>query len=563
MGSVLSNMKKIDQLRQRLQTINQPLFDETYQGDTVEITKIRQALEQQYGHITTVTANERHSFQQAIINYRQSTENAAYLETKYCCFGLSMSFNSYCLLEDTPNIIRLIKNVLLYQSDARRFMMCYQGLLASYFDYKGLFSPHEDGKRNWLALRGFLAKHLHDIKNSQPPIEWTKVLDNHKNLLANNPCHRYGEKLLQGDESEFNALKEQLGISDNSWVIQEIISAQVYAATAKNDEDFIAHLPHLLTLLNKHPSVCNTSLAQLLDRYANCQNNAENVLLRNFALQHWGNPWLARKRLAWQTWAKDPVIKMVEKWLKLRALEDFFALLADDGTAKKERLDFWVRYVDDIDEVYFALGKQTCTNNKPDYREIRRYMDGRWMRLDGAGGGTNAFLMRIGDYLFIEFSLQGNACHVFSYHHRPFELGGDTITVMGTQEQLKNTQHYGHIAKLPHPEGWQEKFDNFISENTQKLPTSEPTIRANRPIQQTERTRQQPIQQPLLDEPIAFSITNVTDFCQANGRYTVIDNRNRGGNLWIDAPEHPSSMVLKQLTQWGFTYKTNKGWWKN
>lgn len=560
-----SNMKKIDQLRQRLQTINQPLFDETYQGDTAEITKIRQALEQQYGHIATVTANEKHSFQQAIINYRQSTENAAYLETKYCCFGLSMSFNSYCLLEDTPNMIRLIKNILLYQKDARRFMMCYQGLLASYFDYKELFSPNENGKRNWFALREFLATHLHDIKNLQPPIEWTKVLDNHKNLLADNPCHRYGEKLLQGDESEFNALKEQLGISDNSWAIQEIISAQVYAATAKNDADFIAHLPHLLTLLNKHPSVCNISLAQLLDRYTNCQNTTENVLLRNFALQHWGNPWLASKRQVWQTWVKEPVIKMVEKWLKLRALEDFFALLADDGTARKERLDFWVRYVDEIDEVYFALGKNTAFSPKADYKEIRRYMDGRWMRLDGGSSASNnAFLMRIGDYLFIEFSVHGNACHVFDYHNRPFELGGSAITVLGTKDQLKNTEHYGHREKLIHhpPIKWQREFESVIYKLTRKSPASVPATRTNRPIPQMAVTRQ-PIQQPLLGTPLAFSITNVTDFCQANGRYTVIDNRNRGGNLWIEAPEHPPSIVLKQLTQWGFTYKTNKGWWKN
>lgn len=557
MGNVPSNMKEIDQLRQRLQATNQPLFNMEHWSDTTRITKIRQTLERDAGS-TRISPNDLLTFQEAIIKYRHSAVTPNYLDVQYCCRGLATPFDGYCLLEDTKQFLRLIQIISSYDKKYREFRKCYQGLLSSYFGY----DQHIEGRSNWLTLRTFLVENLAFIKLQYPPIKWIQTLNEHKNLLFDNPCQRYSHKLLNSDDSEFNAIKTSLGISVKSWVIQEIVAAQISTAIACNDADFHTHLPHLLTLLEKHSTLRNISLAQLLDRYANSQNTAENVLLRNFALQHWGNPWLASKRQVWQTWVKDPVIKMVEKWLKLRALEDFFALLADDGTARKERLDFWVRYVDEIDEVYFALGKNTAFSPKADYKEIRRYMDGRWMHLEGAGGGTNAFLMRIGDYLFIEFSVHGNACHVFDYHNRPFELGGSAITVMGTQQQLKNTQHYGHREKLPHPEGWQSNFHYVIHKLTRKVPASVPTIRANRPTPHITVTRH-PIQQPLLDTPLAFSITNVSDFCQANGRYTVIDNRNRGGNLWIEAPEHPPSIVLKQLTQWGFTYKTNKGWWKN
>jgi hypothetical protein len=92
-------MKKIDQLRQRLQKINHSLFQTEHWLDIAPIKKIRNDLEKEIGGLIPLKPNDIITFEQAIINYRQSTTDAKYMEAKYCCFGLSMLFNNYRLLE--------------------------------------------------------------------------------------------------------------------------------------------------------------------------------------------------------------------------------------------------------------------------------------------------------------------------------------------------------------------------------------------------------------------------------------------------------------------------------
>src|SRR5574338_182854 len=106
-------------------------------------------------------------------------------------------------------------------------------------------------------------------------------------------------------------------------------------------------------------------------------------------------------------------------------------------------------------------------------------MDGRWMKLEGPNhNADNAFLMKIGSYLVIEFARQNNACHVFDANYMPFSLGQSSV--LGTQEGLKNKFHPGHRRALRHGEGWQGEFASFLRWNLGVTPPEKPIRRPKR-----------------------------------------------------------------------------------
>ncbi len=550
-------MNHIDQLRRLLQRTNQSLFDVEHWGDLASIQNAGRAVRKQFGELSSAGPGDERSIGVSVLAYHRSGDLPNYREAKYVCFGIANSYgrDEYCLIEDRKLFPRLLTHVDQYKQEPRKFRRCYQGLLSGYFEYPGLVSPSQDGKSNWTDLQGYLKGNLTFVQRQEPPVEWTKTLGEHANLFTDAPCLRYGDALLMGDTRDIDTLREKLALTDRSWILQEIIIAQIEAATKKSDADFKEHIRRLLALIDPLELLRSKGLARLLQRYHKCSEPLENIDLRDFSLKHWGSPMLQVKRQTWSAWVQEPVIKMVDTWLKLRSIEDFFALLAQDGQARRDRLEFWLRYVDAIDDLYFALGTNARQNNTPDYKRIREHMKGHWMSLGGAGvsADNNAFLMRIGNSLFVEFGKHGNASHVFQYDNLPFRLGSGFVD--GTGDGLKNTYHPGHQAKMTHHQGWESEFEWTIKRLTGARPIA-PKIKTPQPIAQNTHR----VEQPSTPHPSSF-IETLRKLASANG-YTVVDHTSKGGNLWVEAPYSVNNSFRQLLEKWGFKFKSGKGWWR-
>jgi hypothetical protein len=546
-------MNRIDKFRKLLHHTNESLFDADHWGDLTSIQNAGRAIQKQFGELGNAAPGDERSIGISVLAYYKNGDLSNYRETKYICFGVANHFglDQYCLIEDHKLFPKLLTHVDDYKREPRKFKRCYQGLLAGYFEYPGLVSSNNDGRSNWTTLQGFLKGNLTFVQKQEPPSEWTKTLGEHSNLFTETPCLRYGDALLSGNTRDIDALKEKLALTDRSWILQEIILAQVDAALKKNDAEFHTHIKRLLSLLEPFELLRNKGLAQLLQRYLQCSNPIENIELRDFSLKHWGSPMLQVKKQTWAAWVSEPVMKMVKTWLIFRSIEDFFALLAHDGQARRERLDFWLRYVDVITDVYFALGTNARKNNTADYKRIREHMKGQCMSLEGVHADNNAFLMRIGNSLFVEFGQHGNASHVFQFNNLPFKLGIGKIE--GTREGLKNTDHSGHQEKMTHHQGWQSEFEWTIQRLTGARPA---TLKPIQQIHHTTAAATQPAQYSS-----SFSLNALHAFASANG-YPVTDHTNHGGNLWVEAPFSVKDTCRQQLEKWGFKFKPSKGWWK-
>jgi hypothetical protein len=272
---------------------------------------------------------------------------------------------------------------------------------------------------------------------------------------------------------------------------------------------------------------------------------------------------------------------MVADWLKLVLIQQFFSLLAADGTNDTRRLKFWERYHDSIDDMYFALGNSAYYHNGPDFREIRKKMEGRLLNLQNAGSpDNNAFIMCIGNHVIVEFGLKGNACYIFRRDELPFALSG---YVNGDGTGLKGQPFVDrllhHDANM---ETWERKFQRTIARLMSVQPghASSSTIRpaseiaSVRPARDAARVQstiddgREPATSRYADSAILQSPAalladrgrNLDELCRTRG-LKMQDLRGQNGNLWVLTDES-DAYVSKMLGSFGLTYKSGKGWWR-
>ncbi len=561
-------MNPITDFRNRLFQINTEVLLTPFPDLSAEMARTKQRLRVEYGDISR-GAGDQQGIAAAVIAYLHSHELPTYRDTKYVCFGVSSPYGNPLVrvIEHESLFPKLLNAVERLQPEPRKFRRCYQGLLKAYLRYPGQHTESVYGHRNWRALREFLSQHCKALKQQKPIMEWSQALYEHRNLLADNPCKAYGKALLAGDMSVIDELKERLGVDDDTWVMNELILAQIHAATTLTDPEFILQVLPLVKLLEQHILLVTKGLSLLLIRYEACKVHTEHHTLREAALKEWKSPWLEANKPLWHGQIGEAATNMVSLWLKRGTIQDFFELLQADGKADRQRMEFWLKYAEAIDDIWLALGDQSLYNNKPDYRRIRQNMIGRYMVLAGGSyNQDNAFLMRIGGYVFIEFGLQNNACHVFSADNLPFTFGQKSV--LGTRQGLKNKDHPGHRETLTHSEGWQGKFANFLRYHANAVPGEikskaistavvDNTIRASTPAATVVKPAIQTI--PAQPQTKAFDLKQLQAFC-APYDLTIDDHRAKGGALWVRTTE-THAVAATVLKSAGFRYKAGKGWW--
>lgn len=449
-------------------------------------------------------------------------------------------------------------------------MKAWRGLLASYFSYSGQDTADEVGKENWKVLRGFLKStfpSLLERRNVKPA--WMIKLDEHLNLLDDNPCERYAASALQGDTVPTVEIQKILAIPQTSWVISELVRAQVKLACSFEESSYKQSLPQLAKTLQTAPLYMNMGLIQLLNRYSHCTDTSENSDLSRLAVEHWGNPKLPGNT-KWGHVSHE-IRAMVLKWLIGRDLETFFDLMTSDNRADQDqrRLKFWRRYLGSIQDAYFALGHKAWYSQNEDYVELRRRNEGRIAKLVHPDQVNNAFFMLAGEYVIVEFGAKGNACYCFDRDNLPFKLdvrqfAGD---VTGLKSKTKGYKfHLSHIDRGS--EDWEETFEKRLSElgikpdQPRSISARRPQSRQKKPTDLELGSHPDSYHEPILpfgSPVIRFKIDELKDFVERFG-LKVIDLRSRGGNLWVK-PDCDMLAVQNQLRRWNFERKVGKGWW--
>lgn len=486
----------------------------------------------------------------AVVLFRRTGQINGWRGLKRVCFGAGSSDEEgWCLLSDNAMRERLIA-LAEGQKEARKRVRCFQYLLSSYWSFP-LESADENARSGWLALREWLDARLPSVISDSVRIpEWLSTLKVNHNLLRDDPCAKYGAKLLAGDGSEFYSAVAGLGIPSDSWVPEEAIVAQMKAGAALNHDRFKDTLPGLLSVATGKASlVLSRSLqircvALLVSRYAKIPGQPEHMALRDAAVGVIGNPWL--RRASWDASVVDErgrpddgAREMVYGWLKRRLIKDFFELLSEDGAGDSRRLDYWLRFEPFIDDMWFALGTNARWRRGENFGDFRSRAKGRLLNLESTTADNNAFVMRMGEHVAVEFGETGNALYLFRWDALPTVVSQKLLSGKEradvTIHQLKSLKcalmKKLHRDSPKSMESWEQKFDADIC-----------SLLGQRP-------KERPAFVPELEDILK-------DY-EVDGE----DRRPQGGALWVLADDSRSAFSLK-VRGLGFKYRSGKGWYK-
>lgn len=566
-------MRELIQLQSSLSRIFHDALPISTSLDSPQAIKALQKINHELNGVSPAPTNT--SIAQVVEAYRRSRGVARFRDLKYVCHGAAMQMqDGWCVLGNEKLRDELLVEVERLGKCNRR-LKCFEALLRSYFSF-----PRYDEQTpkaahaGWKILRDWLARQRtqfqRDGANKKIRLPgWFAVLTEHENLLTDRPCNRYGENMLRGDNSSIEEARQGLGIPNESWVMQEAILSQMRAAVALGEDPFKARLDPMLRLVQGQTEVKVSDLlkrraiALLISRYTRCVSKPEHPVLRDAAVSIIGNPWL--KRTAWDAWVKksndqpdDEARELVNGWLKRRLIADFFAVLSEDGYADQRRLNYWLRFEPTIEDLWLALGPDAMRNHTQPYRELRERAKGRLLRLENPGpSNNNAFIMKMGELLVVEFGMTGNACYVYPATPAPFGLGDTAISL----HELKN-KNYGY--SLIHKDGnvsWERKFDGEICPKIGYKPGKD----MQKPRFQAEQTKGE---YSASSNPGRVAVTNKgsgeEEFWRLVRQYSLPtdDKRDKGGALWVNIEQSRYPTIDQWLEGLGFKYRPGRGWWK-
>jgi len=528
-------------------------------SDASDMIRARQQVHREHGS-AGIGADSR-SIMSAMASFRRTGKIDGFQDLKYVCLGMgTLDSQGWCAVADT-RLRNRVAELVEGQSEMRRRIRCFQALLSSFWSFPlNGKQTSEEAKAGWVVQRQWLsAERERILKSKEPKPPWFSDLTKHVALLSAQPCERFGAALLRGDSSELQDARESLAIPLDSWVVEEAVIAQMRAGCALNDEAFKARLPNLINIGTGRGGVelgeplRLRSVALLVSRYAKCRERPEHIALRDAAVSIVGNPWL--RRAIWDARVvdakgrpDDDTREMVNGWLKRRLITDFFQLLSVDGTGDSRRVDYWLRFEPAIEDMWFALGSDARYRRGEQFADFKNRAKGRLLDLDGTTADNNAFVMRVGRYLLVEFGAKGNAMYVFEWS----SLGQPLLDILTSGKawasvSIHRLKDSSHTERMIHRDSsaqtWEQKFDAYLIPHIGR--PSDPPNRVGAVRRVTSQ---------------AFSDAAWRDLARAHS-LRVQDNRSKNGALWVLGVEHPTDVVT-QLKAWGFKPRTPRGWFR-
>nr|WP_238590531.1 EH signature domain-containing protein [Nitrospira moscoviensis] len=492
----------------------------------------------------------------AIRRFHSTGRAESFRDIKLVCYGVSTEIlpDHILLFRNRERIGRLLGIVEGLRSERRKYRRCFQALMTAYFECRPAVSQ-EEVHRSWHEIRNFLRTGISSIGHEPMP-DWAKAIFEHQNLFEDDPCEPYAKEVLNGNLAPIRAAFSLIGVPKNSWVQTDVFMAAICASCGYDDYQFRRYLDVLLTILKDNPGIALQGLKRILDRYAVMQLHPEHPALRAIATELLGNPLLASNAPRWEGVSQEARC-MVSNWIKLKLIEQFFELLSHDGSTDKRRVKYWAEYVTVIENVWFALGSNARRSLNPDFKKLRLLMGDQALNLEGATSDNNAFVMKIGDLLIVEFGRTGNAAYLFEAKNPPFRLDGS----VHLRDDLKHRRNLGSMDHRDGNESWEDKFRRAISEHTPLLrgrPDRQHNsdIAAARP--NSENTKDSPNGVGGVFAPNNFEHV-FRAFCAERGlRFS--DRRAFGGKLVVYASgDNPK--ISGTLGQWGFRFDRQSTTW--
>lgn len=352
-----------------------------------------------------------------------------------------------------------------YEDEAKRgdlWRLTWHGLLTSYFAFDPAAGEELQASKGWNELRNFLERTWPLIDQQSGTLhipDWVTVLRRESEVLSEQPVDKYARAYLTGDTGPVDRIAEHLGIPSSSWFWHSLVLGAVRRATSDSDTVFRQLIPRLIQLIQSKPGFRDEAIERILVRYYNCKDTLQNEHLRDFVVQPtvWKNPKLRAAGIA-TAWHRvpEPVWMMVLKWVNKRTLKDFFDILAARNQADAGRLAFWSQYFEQISATRLVFGADTMAlkNRDQEVRNLIAREEGDYAQLT-ANRDVDAFMMRIGNFVAVEFSKKPNAAYVYTAASLEFDFSQRYFT--GGTDDLRYGYYNSGVLRITHTPGWESR----------------------------------------------------------------------------------------------------------
>lgn len=411
--------------------------------------------------------------------------------------------------------------------------------------WRGLFRSYMQAPAGeWQKrLRLLLSRTLEPVvKRRRGRPAWLDTLVQHEHLLGDEPCLPYVDEMVAGEHDLLADLREHVDVPDTSWFWQQLKSRLFQQIASIGEAAFRASIDAFLELDRLIPLVSDDLLKAILERYDSGKDRSVHPSLMGFSLKVWGSPQLARNT-KWDL-CRSSVRQMVNSWLAKDDLEDFYRLCNTEKEVDERRLEFWLRFKDQMTFTQILLGGRLRNSRDPDVRTFIAKKGERLGDLTASTSANNAILMQIGGWLFIEFSEVGTAARAIRLSDGAIETGMDFYP-------LTSLRHIGSQWTHQPSATWEEKFLGLLRDvgvapddsNINKSPRVSSSVRSE--ASQCPAAINQPKGDPLVNKLKGLGLE-------------VIDNRPKGGALWVYTGKGATAEVLAQVRNLGFRWKESK-----
>jgi hypothetical protein len=263
---------------------------------------------------------------------------------------------------------------------------------------------------------------------------------------------------------------------------------------------------------------------------------------------------------------------MVMAWVTERALKDFFDILAARNSSDAGRLAFWSKYLQQITWTRLVFGSETMAlqySNKA-VKELIARERGDYAELL-ANRKSDAFMMQIGDFIAVEFSVTSNAAYVYQIKKLKFDRNSKYYN--GGTDDLKYGFSSGEGVRILHPPGWEETatyqlkqlgiYPDVKSSGQTSLASRATSVpRANLSNRETPvENHRAPTFNQKVGDTTKFSMAKLHHLVESFKGAKIRDERGRvGGRLWVD-DANQSQFLSGELEKLGFWWSTTKDAW--
>ena len=454
--------------------------------------------------------------------------------------------------------------------------LTWHGLLSSYFAFNPVGAT-DVATKGWESLREFLARTWPSMnKQSGESVvpDWMLVLRLEAEVLTKNPVDKYAAGFLNGRAEAVDRLKSSLGIPPSSWFWHQLVLNAVCSATNLSDLEFQRLIPRLIELVRERPAFRDEAIERILIRYHACIGARSHDELRDFVINNdvWRNPKLKDSGIA-PAWNRVPgaVWRMVMAWVTERALKDFFDILATRNSSDAGRLAFWSKYLQQITWTRLVFGSETMAlqhSNKA-IRDLIARERGDFAELT-FNKHADAFMMQIGDYIAVEFSITSNAAYVYDVkslkfdRHAKYYRGDPTDLKFGFRSkkglrilhsldwELSATQELKHLGIYPDA---MPTVRVVSSRAVPSYPSAAPPLNGQNEELKTSIVTQQK------GDTQGFSMAKLQHLVNGFNNARINDERGRTlGRLWVEDAGQ-SRFLAGELEKLGFWWSTSREAW--